>query len=201
MNRGFLIIAILLVLAGAAYYLRWYGFSMSNDDNKEKFNVQLTVDKEKVKDDFAGASVKAQELAQKTKEEAQEAGRKLENIGGKAKAKDKEDGTATAPGQSGTPGGGLNEEKRNHLVLSKKTIEVEQGKKTDLMLTSTGGDLKTMQVAFFPSDGSNLQASGGLFKPGQTETNMTVEAPKDARNGTITIVAGGQSEVLSVSVK
>ena len=87
------------------------------------------------------------------------------------------------------------------LTLDKAAIELDAGARTDVTVSRTGDDLKMLQLGLLPSSGSNLLVSGGLFNAGETSTSITVEAPKTARSGRITIEAGNNAAFLAVSVK
>jgi hypothetical protein len=162
MGRFLIIVCVVLLLA-FAFYRGWFSLSghSESDANIDKATGEVTVDKAKIKEDTAEATSKAKELGQKASEKTREAVSKIEG-----------------PSKSDyTP-----------LALNKKTIELEQGAKTEVTVTRTGGDLNNMQLGLTVSQDCNLLVSGGLFKAGGTETTITVEAPKGARDGSITML-------------
>jgi hypothetical protein len=139
-SRFYWLMITILIFVAIAFLLGWFQVSTTSDEKRDKVNVELTLDKAKVKDDAASATAKAQELGQKTKEEARDVARKIGNLAGSD---------------------------RPVWSIDRKSIEVISGQSADVILTRTGDDLKSMQAGLFPSAGSNLLASGGLFKEGE----------------------------------
>lgn len=169
-----LIWLIFVIALIAAFYFGWLGVKTSSDKVTDKSKIELSVDKGKVKEDTQEAFSKAEDLGRKIKAETQA-------VVGKA-------GAAT-------------ESKHTQLTLDSKSIELAEGTQRDVTVSRTGGDHKSLQLGLSPSSGSNLLASGGLFKNGETSTRITVAAPKDARSGSIAIAAEGQAETLAVNLK
>ena len=172
----FLIIICVVLLLAFAFYRGWFSLSGHSESNAniDKAVGEVTVDKAKIKVDTDEAAAKAEELGQKAREKTREAVSKIE-------------GSSNSDSTS--------------LTLNKKTIELEQGAKTEVTVTRTGGGLNNMQLGLTVSQDCNLLASGGLFKAGETETTIMIEAPKGARDGSITAEASGKSVVLHVAVK
>jgi hypothetical protein len=162
---------IIVVLAIAAYYMRWFGVSTSTDAAGDSSNIELTVNKGKFKDDVGRAASKAEEVGTKAK-----------------------DGMARKTDNS-------TESRDTQLLLDKTAIDLDSGSRADVTVTRAGGDTKQLQLGLIPSSGSNLLASGGLFKDGETSAVITVEAPKTARTGKITIEAGTNTVFLTVTMK
>lgn len=174
MSRLYWLVLSIAILAAFAFCLKWFGIAATNDVKNDKINVELTVDKGRVKEDAATATSKAQELGRKTKEEVREVAKKIEN---------------------------LTEKHGIHLELDTKTVELEQGAKIEVGVTRSDGELNLLQLGLIPSSGSDLLVSGGLFNVGESVCRITIEAPKGARSGSIRIVADNSSELLTVTVK
>jgi hypothetical protein len=68
--RGVLALCVLLVIAivVVGYYRDWFTVASTNDD--QKTNIQVTVDKEKIKEDEQRAKEKIQKVGNQIKEEA-----------------------------------------------------------------------------------------------------------------------------------
>jgi hypothetical protein len=68
--RGLLALCVLLVIAIAVvgYYRDWFTVASTNDN--QKTNIQVTVDKEKIKEDEQRAKEKLQKMGSQIKEEA-----------------------------------------------------------------------------------------------------------------------------------
>lgn len=60
------IVLTLLVVAGVGYYMGW--FQVSTNQSGEKSNIEITVDKQKLRDDAETAKKKAEELKDKAKQ-------------------------------------------------------------------------------------------------------------------------------------
>jgi multidrug efflux pump subunit AcrB len=172
MSRFYVLTLTLVILGIIAFALGWFNISTSSDSSKDKMNVNLTLDKGKVKEDAAATAAKARELSAKTEEEIRDVARKI--------------GSATD-----TP----------TWTVDRKRLELQAGTSADVTLTRHGSDLKTLQVGLFPSTGSKLIVTGGLFKEGEKTAMVAVEAPAGASDGQISIVADGRSEILDVVVK
>jgi hypothetical protein len=55
---------VILIIAGVGLYRGWFG--VATDDQPGQTNVEITVDKEKIRHDAEAASAKARELADKS---------------------------------------------------------------------------------------------------------------------------------------
>jgi hypothetical protein len=68
--RGLITLCVLLVIAiiVVGYYRDWFTVASTNDDQKTK--IQVTVDKEKIKEDEQRAKDKIQKVGSQIKEEA-----------------------------------------------------------------------------------------------------------------------------------
>jgi hypothetical protein len=140
----------------------------------DKSNVQFTVDKKNVRDDADKASDEAKQIGVKTREEARAITRKLDDFA---------------------------HSKNSTLTLDRTSIELAPDSKLIVKVTRSGSNMKVLQLGLTPSSGSNLLASGGMFKEGETEAAITIEAPANAHNGAITITGNGESSVLNVTVE
>jgi hypothetical protein len=56
----------LAIVAGVGYYLGWFQFS--TNQSGEKSNLEITVDKQKIRDDAEAAKKKAEELKDRAKQ-------------------------------------------------------------------------------------------------------------------------------------
>ena len=56
---------LVLIIVGFGFYRGWFGFAA--DDQPGQTNVEITVDKEKIRQDAKAASQKAHELAERSK--------------------------------------------------------------------------------------------------------------------------------------
>lgn len=175
MSRFSGLLLTLVILGVVAFWLGWFNVSTTSESAGDRVHVDLTLDKGKVKEDAAATAARARELGAKTQEEIRDAARKI--------------GTKSST------------EITTGWALDRKHVELEAGSSVDVMLTRSGSDLKTLQVGLFPSAGSNLVVSGGLFKDGATSTLVAIEAPENAHDGQISVVAEGRSETIDVVVK
>lgn len=75
MNR-FLVVLLLLVIGvvGLGFYLGWFHFS--SDSTDKNTNIQLSVDKEKIKQDQEKATEKIRQAGQKIKDKAKSGSKK-----------------------------------------------------------------------------------------------------------------------------
>ena len=87
------------------------------------------------------------------------------------------------------------------LKLGKEVLEVKAGSTASLTVTRNAGDMKALKLELLPAPGSKMTASGGEYKEGETETTITVAAPADAHDASITIKTGDCVKLLPVSVK
>ena len=77
MSRFLVVLALLVaVVLGLGFYLGWFGFS--TDSTNQKTNINITVDKDKIREDAEKAKEKVQEAGHKVKE-------RIESEGGKKK--------------------------------------------------------------------------------------------------------------------
>lgn len=174
MSRLYWLFLTIVILGIFAAYMSWFTVSTSSDVHNDKANIDLTIDKGKVKEDAAAAKEKAQELGQKTRDEAQEVARKIER---------------------------LTEKNTTRMEFDTHNVDIQRGTALDIVVNRSGDDLSRLQLGLVPSPGSNLLLSGGLFKAGETFSNISIEAPKDAKDGTITVVASGKAEIITITVK
>ena len=193
---SWILLAIAII---AAFYFGWIAISASSDRASDKSNLELTVDKGKVKKDTAEVTAKAQDLGRKIKEEAKKAAVKVGDLGKDQKPliSDKK----TSDSEETVNADFLTKTDSNQLTLDKQSITLEPGAKAEIMVSRASGDQSALQLGLTPSPGSNLLASGGLFEANATSTRIFVESPKGARSGTIAIVAKEQRVTLAVSVK
>ncbi|MCZ7644637.1 MAG: hypothetical protein M5U26_05015 [Planctomycetota bacterium] len=85
--------------------------------------------------------------------------------------------------------------------MSASELRVRRGGKVEIVVTRHGGSLRRMQLGLRPSRGSNLMAMGGFFEHGEAETRVIVEAPRDARDGRVIVLAKGQAIEIRVKVR
>lgn len=168
-----LIVAILAIAIAAAFIFRWFEISTSTDNSSDKANVEFTVDKGKVKEDTAHVVAEVKKLGHKVSDSVQ------------PEPKDGDD---------------FKDPNGTRLSLELKEINLDEGAQKDVTITRTGGEHRELQLALSPSSGSKLLATEGHFMVGETSTHISVTAPIGAQNGSISIVTGGQSEVLTVHV-
>lgn len=164
-----------VILGILAFYLGWFDISTRTDSVHDKVNVELTLDKAKVKQDTADAAAKARELGEKTQQEVKEVGRKIGDLADREKEK-------------------------TSWKLDRSSIELEKGGRADVSITRSG-DLSSRQFGLYASAGSNLVVSGGTCKAGEAVCSITVEAPEGASDGSIQVVGDGKTETLNVTVK
>lgn len=93
----------------------------------------------------------------------------------------------------------LLETKITALKLDREVVEVAAGGKTDFKVTRSGST-KAAKLDLLPAPASGLTAGGGVFKDGQTETTVTVQAPPDAHDAALTIKAGDVVKLVPVKV-
>ncbi len=92
-------------------------------------------------------------------------------------------------------------EKRSaQLHPNVSALKLQPGSKADVTVTRDTKDLKAEQLGLKPSVGSNLLASGGMFGDGAKETTITIEAPADAHDGSVTLTSTAGSEIITVTV-
>jgi len=175
MSRFYALLLTLVILGVIAFWLGWFNISTSNESAGDRVHVDLTLNKGKVREDADATAAKARELGAKTQEEIRDAARKIGN----------KSSTDVATG----------------WTLDRKHIELEAGSSVDVILSRTGSDLKAQQVGLFPSAGSNLIVTGGQFKEGATSALVAIEAPANAHDGQVSVVADGRSESIDVVVK
>jgi hypothetical protein len=86
------------------------------------------------------------------------------------------------------------------LEVSPMPIVVEAGTPASVKITRSGGELRPLQLQFFPAAGSQLTVTGGEFAQGAAETTFTVEALAAGRDASLTIQAGDEGK-LTVPVR
>ena len=173
MNRLFVVFALIVFLVLLVGFSRGW-FSLTTQDVNDKSNVEFTVDKKNVRNDAETARVEVTEIGVKARDEAH-----------------------AITGKSGDAAHSRNAT----LSMEKSSIELAPHSKQSVKVTRADSGLKMLQLGLNPSSGSNLLASGGLFKDGETETAVTVEAPANARDGSIAIIGNGEYLVLNVSTE
>lgn len=87
------------------------------------------------------------------------------------------------------------------LTLHRNEVQVDRGGNAEVRVSRSKGGKSRMQLGLYPSAGSNLMVSGGLFKDGDFETTIKVEAPRNARTGTVAVLAEDGRHVLTVAVR
>jgi hypothetical protein len=108
----------------------------------------------------------------------------------------------TGTGTRGTPGSPTRSPAASmELQLDKSEINVKPEGKEDVRVTRTGGDMKALDLDAKADPDSKLKVTGGKFKDGDKEAMVTVEAPKEAKSGEVTVSAGGVSKKIKVNVK
>ena len=179
-NRGFL---ITLIIAGGllalGFYMHWLRVRASEDRENDKYDIELSINKGKAKQDAIEAKEKVAD--------------KVEAVGQALKP------NPATPDSTAAPQTGPNDS-IVQLTLEHYSIQMVVGTRQTLKATRFGGDMGVLQIGLRPSQGSNLLALGGLFKPGDTETTITIDAPHNARDGSITILVGDKVQELKVNV-
>ncbi len=171
MARFIVICAAIFLLFG--FYRNW--FTVSEQSNTgDKMTIGATLDKGKIQEDTSGAVSKIKDFSQSVKTKAGEA---------VSSSSDNKEANPTI------------------VSWDNKSIRLEHGTKARVNGTRSGGTMKDMQVGLSVSSGSGVLVSGGLFRAGETETTLTIEAPKSAHDGTITVLADGKTEVLTVTIQ
>ncbi|MBI3828137.1 MAG: hypothetical protein HY291_01385 [Planctomycetes bacterium] len=165
---------LVVVLVIAAFCVGWLAVKATNDKVNDKSNIEITVDKGKVKRDTSDLTEKAKDIGEKIKQDAKDL---------VAKSNEPLDSV------------------QSRLSLDRTSIDLLPESQADVTVMRTGGELKALQLGLTASADSNLFTSGGAFNAGDTSTRVTVKAPKGARNGKIAITAEGQTVTLDVIVK
>lgn len=108
MKKLLMVLVLLIVVAvGTAFYLGWLNVSTSNSVDKSRSEVTLTIDKEKVKEDLDTVKRKAAEAGEKISQTAKEAREELKEhahktIDGQVQAVDLQKKEVTVKGNDGT---------------------------------------------------------------------------------------------------
>jgi len=171
-----IVLAVVLVIA---FSMHWLDFSSTKNPETGKVEVALSIDNEKFKSDAVIAKEKV----------AEKAGELKQALTPKDKSQvESEDWGGPAQGQD------------VRLILPPLSYQLVQGTKTEVTVSRVGGDMGVLQIGLRPSEGSNLVASGGVFKKDETETTFTIEAPHNAHDGTISVFAAGKVQSVTVSV-
>ena len=97
--------------------------------------------------------------------------------------------------------GALTETKPTALKLDREPIEVTPGRKSEVKVTRSGGELKAASLQLSPATGSKISAIGGVFKMGESETLIYVEALPGAQDASLTIKMGDSVKVVPVIIK
>lgn len=87
------------------------------------------------------------------------------------------------------------------VTLHRDAVEVDRGGNVEIRISRSKGGKSRMQLGLYPSSGSNLMISGGLFNDGDMETTIKVEASSNARTGTVVVLAEDGRHVLTVTVR
>jgi hypothetical protein len=87
------------------------------------------------------------------------------------------------------------------LKLDREVIEIVGGGKTDVKVTRAGGELKAESLQILPASGSMLSVSGGSYKPGQTETTISIVAQPGAHDSALTLKLGEIVKIAPVKIK
>ncbi len=169
---GFIIMfALLMLVAG---YLGWIAVESTTAGESDQEKFEVTMDKGKIKEDTGKVADEVKELSHDTGEGI----RKIaQDIGDKFSANDSKT-----------------------LTAHPKSVELEPGASARITVTRSGNTTKALQLTFVPSNASRLLVSGGEFGAGESEAVVTIEAPAEARDGSVQLEGQGDSERVDVLV-
>jgi hypothetical protein len=173
MSRIYWMVLSVAILTIFALYMNWFAFDTVNDTARDKTKIEMTVDKGKVKEDVSAAKQKTEEIGKKAAEGAKDVAEKF----------------VTLPQKNGA-----------QIELEQQKVEMQPGATVHISVSRTDAELNRLQLGLIPSSGSNLLASGGLFNTGETRSTISIEAPKDAHDGTVEVVANGKAQIITVTV-
>jgi len=141
------LVFLVIVMIGLGFYLHWFDLSTASDAQQDKININLNIDKGKIKADAETAKEKSGELAQRLEKKADDISAKDQTAQGKVAAVDDKESSFTLTDKR--------KELTIHLDATNAKIRL-RGAEAHLKDLRTGDEVS---VVYRVTDGKNIARS------------------------------------------